>query len=161
MFRLWKALHEKGQSSKAQEMRKALILLKRRKGWRIKLTLVLMKSLAITYKDGWKEMTNIFFISAVRYKVVPCSTLKVHTGLTKAGVAMHLATEILGGLKRTWETWYTGPWRKSVIWRNFKFLYMKHVEKAKISPHLDLFQISSHDRFREIWYLLRCVYAVL
>ena len=26
---------------------------------------------------------------------------------------------------------------KSVMWRNFKFLYMKHVEKAKISPHLD------------------------
>ena len=31
--------------------------------------------------------------------------------------------------------------KKSVMWRNFKFLYMKqllkHVEKAKISPHLD------------------------
>ena len=26
---------------------------------------------------------------------------------------------------------------KSVMWRNFKFLYMKHVEKAKISPHVD------------------------
>ena len=27
--------------------------------------------------------------------------------------------------------------KKSVMWRNFKFLYMKHVEKAKISPHVD------------------------
>ena len=27
--------------------------------------------------------------------------------------------------------------KKSVMWRNFKFLYMKHVEKVKITPHLD------------------------
>ena len=26
---------------------------------------------------------------------------------------------------------------KSVMWRNFKILYMKHVEKAKICPHVD------------------------
>ena len=32
----------------------------------------------------------------------------------------------------------TGTTReKSVMWRNFTFLYMKHVEKAKISPHVD------------------------
>ena len=30
------------------------------------------------------------------------------------------------------------PWgKKSVMWRNFKFLYMTDVEKAKISSHLD------------------------
>ena len=30
------------------------------------------------------------------------------------------------------------PWRKkAVMWRNFKFLNMKHVEKAKISPQVD------------------------
>ena len=27
--------------------------------------------------------------------------------------------------------------KKSVMWRNFKILYMKHVEKAKICPHVD------------------------
>ena len=26
---------------------------------------------------------------------------------------------------------------KSVMWRHFKFLYMKHVEKAQICPHVD------------------------
>ena len=36
--------------------------------------------------------------------------------------------------------------KKSAMWRNFKFLYMKHIEKAKISPHLDKFQTSSRDR---------------
>ena len=27
--------------------------------------------------------------------------------------------------------------KKSVMWRNFKFLYMKDLEKSKISPHVD------------------------
>ena len=27
--------------------------------------------------------------------------------------------------------------KKSVMWRNFKFLYMKDEEKSKISPHVD------------------------
>ena len=44
------------------------------------------------FPDVWGR--NISHLpSAVRYKV--------HTGLTKAGVEIHLATEILGGLKRT------------------------------------------------------------
>ena len=31
--------------------------------------------------------------------------------------------------------------KKSVMWRNFKFLYMTDVEKSEISPHVEEFQI--------------------
>ena len=47
---------------------------------------------------------------------------------------------------------------KSVTWRNFKFLYMTYVEKSKIHPHVEKFQISSYDRCGKIWNLLQYVY---
>ena len=31
--------------------------------------------------------------------------------------------------------------KKLVMWRNFRFQYMTHVEKSKISPHVEEFQI--------------------
>ena len=43
------------------------------------------------FPDVWSYISHL--PSAVRYKV--------HTGLAKSGVAIHLATETLGGLKRT------------------------------------------------------------
>ena len=48
--------------------------------------------------------------------------------------------------------------KKSVMWRNFKFLYKTYEEKSKISPHVDKFHISPHDRCGEIWNLLLYVY---
>ena len=36
--------------------------------------------------------------------------------------------------------------KQNVMWRFGNFLYMKHVLKAKMSPHVEKFQISSHDR---------------
>ena len=36
--------------------------------------------------------------------------------------------------------------KNSVMWRNFKFFYLTYVEKSKIHPHVEKFQISSYDR---------------
>ena len=44
------------------------------------------------------------------------------------------------------------------MWINFTFRHMTDVEMSKIHPHVDWFQISSHDRCREIWNLLHFVY---
>ena len=40
---------------------------------------------------------------------------------------------------------------KIVMWRNFSFPCMTIVGKLKISPHVEKFQMSPHDRCREIW----------
>ena len=37
------------------------------------------------------------------------------------------------------------------MWRNFKFICMTDVEKSDISTHVELFQISPHERSGEIW----------
>ena len=42
-------------------------------------------------------------------------------------------------------------WRKIVMWRNFSFPCMTIVGKLKISPHVEKFQMSPHDRCGEIW----------
>ena len=41
---------------------------------------------------------------------------------------------------------------------NFTFLHMTDVEKSEISPHVEWFQIYSHDRCGEIYNLLHYVY---
>ena len=40
---------------------------------------------------------------------------------------------------------------KIVMWRNFSFPRMTIVGKLKISPHVEKFQMSPHDRCGEIW----------
>ena len=40
---------------------------------------------------------------------------------------------------------------KIVMWRNFSFPCMTIVGKLKISPHVEKFQMSPHDRCGEIW----------
>ena len=40
---------------------------------------------------------------------------------------------------------------KIIMWRNFSFLYMIIVGKLKISPRVEKFQMSPHDRCGEIW----------
>ena len=50
------------------------------------------------------------------------------------------------------------PWRKICHVEKFHILYMTNVEKSQISPHVEWFKISSHERCGEIWYLLHCVY---
>ena len=46
---------------------------------------------------------------------------------------------------------------------SFKFLYMTHVEKAKISPHLDLFQIfhMTDVEKSEISFVVCTIYGIL
>ena len=39
---------------------------------------------------------------------------------------------------------------KIVVWRNFSFPCMTIVGKLKISPHVEKFQMSPHDRCEEI-----------
>ena len=43
--------------------------------------------------------------------------------------------------------------KKSVMWRNFKFLYMTDVEKSEISPHVDYFtwQMWRNLKFLHMW----------
>ena len=41
-------------------------------------------------------------------------------------------------------------WKKIVMWRNFSFPCMTIVGKLKISPHVEKFQMSPHDRYGEI-----------
>ena len=40
--------------------------------------------------------------------------------------------------------------KKFVIWRIFRFLCMTDLENSEISPHVEYFQISPHDRCGEI-----------
>ena len=40
---------------------------------------------------------------------------------------------------------------KSVMWRNLKFLYITDVKISQISPHMEKFQMSPHDRSGKIW----------
>ena len=43
---------------------------------------------------------------------------------------------------------------KSVMWRNFKFLYLTDVEITEISPHVESFESSPHDICGAIWNIL-------
>ena len=45
-------------------------------------------------------------------------------------------------------TWYLSPIR-----RNFRCLYMTHVEKSEITPYVEKFQVSPKHRCGEIWNL--------
>ena len=42
-------------------------------------------------------------------------------------------------------------WEKNFMWRNFSFPCITIVGKLKISPHVENFQMSLHDRCGEIW----------
>ena len=67
-------------------------------------------------------------------------------GVLARGETVRFMKEIkgCGGASRagTYLIFVTGPRarpveKKSVMWRNFKFLYMTDVEKSKIHPHVD------------------------
>ena len=53
------------------------------------------------------------------------------------------------------QTWYLSlislSGEKIVMWRNFSFPSMTIVGKLAISPHVEKFHMSPHDRFGEIW----------
>ena len=52
---------------------------------------------------------------------------------------------------QTWYLWLILLVEKIVMWRNFSFPCMTIVGKLKISPHVEKFQMSPHDRCGEIW----------